>query len=290
MASIFKWFRYQSGQTPAPTKVAELDALQNVIAGCSANGSTAAATMQTFVNALAAAVSSVDGGDGDDDTSASVFVGATGGVRDAIHEKSVTSDDLLAFESELKAKVGSSASFAVLSGDDEARYEYKAVRYAVKRMLSAGDADAGGAGAGAGGAGEGAAVAVATDVELTMVSLGGASLQMASATSVVSATAGMRQVVANDKASAFKTLLKEAYASHQPAAAAGSGGGGGPITQAAGVDAAQKVVGEWSKLITTALAVGLKTLRADGTKLSVRTATVAHGTRTCARVCACAHV
>ena len=75
--------------------------------------------MQTFVDALAAAVAT--GGAAGDDAGAPVFVGATGGVRDAIHEKRVSPGDLLAFESALKAKVGNAASFAVLTGDDEAR-------------------------------------------------------------------------------------------------------------------------------------------------------------------------
>lgn len=76
--------------------------------------------MQTFVGALAAAVTT--GGAAGDDAGAPVFVGATGGVRDAIHEKRVSPGDLLAFESALKAKVGNAATFAVLTGDDEARY------------------------------------------------------------------------------------------------------------------------------------------------------------------------
>lgn len=130
------------------------------------------------------------------------------------------------------------------------RYEYNAVRYAVERM----DAAAAAAANGGGGSNNGA------DVELTMVSLGGASLQMASATAVVSATAGMRQVIANEKAAAFKTLLKDAYASVDGAAA--------------GVDVAQKVVEEWSEMITAALSVGRQALRQDGSKLSVRNLSV----------------
>ena len=131
------------------------------------------------------------------------------------------------------------------------RYEYNAVRYAVERM------DAAAAAAANGGGGNNGA-----DVELTMVSLGGASLQMASATAVVSATAGMRQVIANDKSAAFKTLLKDAY---EYASVDGA---------AAGVDAAQKVVEEWSAMITAALTVGRQALRQDGSKLSVRNPSV----------------
>ena len=59
---------------------------------CSNGSSDAHATMQTFVAAIAAAVAENSGTSGE--AVVPVFVGATGGVRDAMHEKTVSAEDL----------------------------------------------------------------------------------------------------------------------------------------------------------------------------------------------------
>jgi len=66
-----------------------------------------------------------------------VLVGATAGVRHALHMGELGAKELNDFAASLQERLGSRASFMVLSGEDEARAEWEAVKYELRIRVGA---------------------------------------------------------------------------------------------------------------------------------------------------------
>ena len=84
-----------------------------------------------------------------------VYIGATAGIRSAITEGTITEERLAQFEALVRRALGERASFAIVSGEDEAALELRAVEYCVRGAAGGGSALLGSGGAGGGGGGGG---------------------------------------------------------------------------------------------------------------------------------------
>ena len=116
---------------------------------------------------------------------ADAFVGGTGGMRDALERGSVGGERVSAFADALRARVPG-ASFAVLSGAQEAHLE----RVAVAAAADAADGAAG------------------TARPLTVLSLGGASTQIATDWRVLSADLGIRYAMWRGQLVEWRSILR----------------------------------------------------------------------------------
>jgi len=73
-----------------------------------------------------------------------VLVGATAGVRQALHDGTLTPAQLTTFQKRLDNRLGSRATFALLSAEQEARSEWKAAQHVLGKARCAGMLSGGG--------------------------------------------------------------------------------------------------------------------------------------------------
>ena len=107
-------------------------------------------SQRAWLDALADAVATADATEEDGTGGAApIFIGGTGGVRDAIQSGAVGAAELAGFDALVSERFGSRARFEVVKGPTEAAHELAAVRYCVAEALALQTATAGGGGGGA---------------------------------------------------------------------------------------------------------------------------------------------